>query len=400
MAYSNVTFPTIPNLNWGDYPYRAVQIIYEFGAEDWYMAELAVSDMPFYYDTENGYATTDGYFLYTYVEPGESWSTNKNYWGGIEPGQTWYPGVRLTDKLTDVGDIVFVTGSLTRIWTSHAINDTEGNQWLAANSVTPVNLFPEGTKLSPSPDIAVKQGEEHEIQFTLTQNGAALDPTKYVWRVYELRGEYMYKTDAVTVDNSGLVTVTMKTTPSQRFIVCAFDDVLSSASGGCFLRTEAFNLQSFLIGYALGLSGKPLPISGGEPVAYLYNGVRLPKLPEWDKEKYPYVCIYNPRKTYADGSIETVYDLDSYEAIITNCEMVYKESNGRIWYHIDCLADDALYCKTTLKTASEIPETIEWTEPARLGGGVSAIPVWSNHTILNETDLQCPEASEPIPVYE
>lgn len=29
-----------------------------------------------------------------------------------------------------------------------------------------------------------------------------------------------------------------------------------------------------------------------EPVAYLYNGVRLPKLPEWDKEAYPYAVIY------------------------------------------------------------------------------------------------------------
>jgi hypothetical protein len=27
------------------------------------------------------------------------------------------------------------------------------------------------------------------------------------------------------------------------------------------------------------------------PIAYLYNGVQLPPLPEWDREKYPYAVI-------------------------------------------------------------------------------------------------------------
>ena len=30
-------------------------------------------------------------------------------------------------------------------------------------------------------------------------------------------------------------------------------------------------------------------------MGYLYNGVRLPKLPEWDKEKYPYAYITSTR---------------------------------------------------------------------------------------------------------
>lgn len=29
-----------------------------------------------------------------------------------------------------------------------------------------------------------------------------------------------------------------------------------------------------------------------QPIAYLYNGVQLPPLPEWDKEIYPYAVIY------------------------------------------------------------------------------------------------------------
>lgn len=59
-----------------------------------------------------------------------------------------------------------------------------------------------------------------------------------------------------------------------------------------------FNRKSWLIGFALELCGNPLPIAGSkrEPVAYLYNGVRLPKLPEYDKSVYSYAVI-----VYIDG---------------------------------------------------------------------------------------------------
>jgi hypothetical protein len=46
-------------------------------------------------------------------------------------------------------------------------------------------------------------------------------------------------------------------------------------------------MKSFVKGILLGLCGHPLP-QGKEPVAYLYNGVRLPKLPE---SELPYAVI-------------------------------------------------------------------------------------------------------------
>ena len=49
--------------------------------------------------------------------------------------------------------------------------------------------------------------------------------------------------------------------------------------------------QSFRMGMGIGLASKPLPLAKKEPIAYLYNGVRLPKLPEWDREVYPYAYI-------------------------------------------------------------------------------------------------------------
>ena len=48
--------------------------------------------------------------------------------------------------------------------------------------------------------------------------------------------------------------------------------------------------QSLTAGW---LVGKKIAAMRGkkEPVAYLYNGVRLPQLPEWDKTVYPYAYI-------------------------------------------------------------------------------------------------------------
>lgn len=49
---------------------------------------------------------------------------------------------------------------------------------------------------------------------------------------------------------------------------------------------------SFTLGYLLAQCGPPLKLPDKQPTAYSYNGVVLPKLPEWDKTVYPYAIIY------------------------------------------------------------------------------------------------------------
>lgn len=49
---------------------------------------------------------------------------------------------------------------------------------------------------------------------------------------------------------------------------------------------------SLLMGYRVGQILRAMRGKEREPVAYLYNGVRLPKLPEWDRETYPYALIF------------------------------------------------------------------------------------------------------------
>ena len=53
-------------------------------------------------------------------------------------------------------------------------------------------------------------------------------------------------------------------------------------------------MKSCVKGLMMGCCSRPFPLSAKkEPVAYLYNGVRLPALPEWDKETYPYALIHH-----------------------------------------------------------------------------------------------------------
>lgn len=49
---------------------------------------------------------------------------------------------------------------------------------------------------------------------------------------------------------------------------------------------------SWRVGFELGLAGFSFPYSKPrKPTAYLYNGIRLPALPEWDRKKYPYAMV-------------------------------------------------------------------------------------------------------------
>lgn len=58
-------------------------------------------------------------------------------------------------------------------------------------------------------------------------------------------------------------------------------------------------MRGFVEGLVLGLSGKPLAADDTDPVAYLYNGVRLPEIPT--TEGYPYAMLVD---TSVWGSID------------------------------------------------------------------------------------------------
>jgi hypothetical protein len=115
-----------------------------------------------------------------------------------------------------------------------------------------------------------------------------------------------------------------------------------------------------------------------EPIAYLYNGVQLPPLPEWDREMYPYAVLTNIVGSY---SLELYYD--------------------NVLYH----KDGVVYFKqdiTILRSFLD-KDTTQWgdfEERLYSEGDVWIIPMWTNTDILNSDGSVYLAASDPIPVYE
>lgn len=172
---------------------------------------------------------------------------------------------------------------------------------------------------------------------------------------------------------------------------------------------KTFCLRSWLTGFALGLAGKPLPlipVSKKEPIAYLYNGVRLPKLPEWDREMYPYAVI----EGYVDEQFEATPNSYKKRYLFVSKEpFIVRPGSG-------ISTKDCLF----LEPLSNVPHwTVNYGEND--GGWVAEDEgylyndrcvydpwlsnnknrfMWSNHDVLKTDGTIWCAAYDPIPVYD
>lgn len=141
--------------------------------------------------------------------------------------------------------------------------------------------------------------------------------------------------------------------------------------------------KSFKMGLGLGLVDKPLPLAKKVPIAYLYNGVRLPKLPEWDREKYPYAVIV---------SAVFPYDGDYFLFVLDDTVTVQRVFGDSIFTDGTCL------CYRI--------ENSEFVRYSVLDNTLMDSIVWANHDIYRhpndtvEPNALVLSASDPIPVYE
>lgn len=125
----------------------------------------------------------------------------------------------------------------------------------------------------------------------------------------------------------------------------------------------------------------PIPIYN-EPVNYLYNGVKLPKLPEWDREVYPYAYI-------TVGAVTKKYSLILFSEIEYGAN-----SNG--YYSLNIPAGAGMTCSRS---------SDQWEEPTLLTESKTiTIPnsawIWANFDVLNSDETVYLSASEPVPIYE
>lgn len=167
--------------------------------------------------------------------------------------------------------------------------------------------------------------------------------------------------------------------------------------------------KSFLIGLALGMVGKPLPPSEREPVAFLYNGVRLPAFTGWDMEKCPYLAvIYRP----ADG--------ENFSASLAmSSEPIFAARQPQYAFYGTLVTKVPAYHGVAMKLSTETEFEFWGTGwdanvvTDFVGGGMYHLStyrmyefedgyvLWANHDIYTvDTGELCLAASEPVPVYE
>ena len=116
------------------------------------------------------------------------------------------------------------------------------------------------------------------------------------------------------------------------------------------------------------------------PVAYSYNGVELPALPEYDTTAYPYAFIFTNSSgtTYLYYSNQQFHGYSSVMDLVRNlaaCTLgTYKISNGA-WI------------------VGTAPQEYAANEVA------TNIPFWANYDVLDVREQLWCAASEPVPIY-
>lgn len=156
------------------------------------------------------------------------------------------------------------------------------------------------------------------------------------------------------------------------------------------------DFRSRVLGTIIGtLSRGQFPKPTAEPVAFLYNGVRLPDIftvytPELQKSHPFVVIIYHPSANS--------YSLNFY------AEQNYYEANGTEWFGYD------EYTPNLVRYKIENGEWVLHSNPGKFNllvdknGGyapeTSPTAIWTNFDLYYSDGTLYSAKSEPVPVYE
>ena len=122
-----------------------------------------------------------------------------------------------------------------------------------------------------------------------------------------------------------------------------------------------------------------------DAVAYLYNGVKLPALPERDTDEYPYVYIAHRKFT-------------TYELYIAYATKEKLSATSRGTFDTDEVTNNSFEC-IVCNTSGSVGDNYEWGAWSDFVGGAYP-PIWSNYDVLSLVDGSVYlAASEPVPVY-
>lgn len=156
------------------------------------------------------------------------------------------------------------------------------------------------------------------------------------------------------------------------------------------------NMREFVKFLIMGVVSKG-SIGEKTPVGYSYNGVVLPKLPEWDKETYPYAYfyLYNGRYVFIAKDRAAVYGWITVDG--EEIRKVYSTYAAG-----ETITIQRAYCENGAWTTP----TVVYFENTATGSGSYTLrsetsPLWANFNIIDKDDgTTYLAASDPVPVYE
>ena len=144
-------------------------------------------------------------------------------------------------------------------------------------------------------DIKTSLGKTFRLTFNRDDSGEVVSVTDVFGNVFAMPAatdgiSFVEDGDTVTVtDENGVIKFAFSRDEAGEIASVSYGEETTTLDGIGGPDTTAVEYSKwFLLGKLLR---RNLMAAKGEPVAYLYGGVRLPKLPEWDKVAYPYAYI-------------------------------------------------------------------------------------------------------------
>lgn len=424
--YNGVELPPLPH--WDDMPPFGVFIIY-IASEQLYRL-YGANDAPFCVKTAGAEKIAFSADIFGSYQKARAGETN---WFGL----TAFDG-NLSD-IADFEDGIYILRSENKIiWTKETIFNSDGQSvFLAATEPIKIELPEQLTEADlrrswrrgmalgvvvgvkarkiiaqtqPPPDepieadyylygtpnesgnVAIADGDGYVLY-----NGAVLpklpewDKSKYPYAYITnlenpKRFFAMFESEPLTASSNGYVSNLF---PNATEYNCEYIDGKWVNYSGSFLihklvwsNTDVYHNEEAGGGLCIPASA-PIPLASADPVAAVYNGVKLPPLLEYDEEAYPYVHI-------ADG---VMYWFASASPV----PWIIKEDGGAVVSK----EHGVVSYKTSSLSKYGYKKWGEWGDSSMAYDYSAKIkPNWANYDVLNEDGTVYLAKSDPVPVYE